>query len=62
MSSEPDVERIPQQMQRLGERLVDLSCGLRPLPAGRNAVRQRAERPGFMSEETPRSRAPRLTR
>jgi localization factor PodJL len=35
----PDVERIQQQMQRLGERLSELSGGAIPSPTGRGAPR-----------------------
>ena len=49
---EPDVERIQQQMQRLGERLSDLSRGaLVHYPPAGILSDNRAERPRFMSEE-----------
>ena len=49
---EPDVEHIQQQMQRLGERLADLSRGaLVHYPPAGILSDNRAERPRSMSEE-----------
>ncbi len=57
---EPDVERIQQQMQRLGERLSELSGGIYqtalPKPAVHEALTQAQPRPQPKSQTQPTSR------